>query len=276
MSNHSRIVTPGPGRPRWVAPSTRSELVYLSWGSRDFSKSPIPEHHNPGWSYVVICSGTVRISQGPKERSLGSSECLLAGPGCSYGLRHAKGERCELLVWIFRSAPNHSPLGLGTDLFQTVTLDTETRRFVENLHAQTREEISRVRDFFEPSVIHIRELLDIQIMRSLHGPRKESVQDRRLTLAYDWMLNNLELNDPVRSLCDYLQISQSTLHRLFRDHYSMAPGAVHRRLRVQEAQRLIEEEGWQVKQAAYRLGYHHANDLSRALSRAVADETTSN
>lgn len=51
----------------------------------------------------------------------------------------------------------------------------------------------------------------------------------------------------------------------------MSPGAVHRQLRIQEAQRLIEDEGWQVKQAAYRLGYRHANDLSRALSRAAAE-----
>lgn len=268
MQTPSRIVTPGPGRPRWIGPSTRGELVYLSWGKRDFSKSPIPQHKNPGWSYYLLRSGTVRICRGDTEQILQASQCLLAGPDYSYGLRHAEGERCEVLVWIFRSASTQPSLAIPTDTCRIVTLDAATRRFVEQLHAQTREEITRVREFFEPSLLHLRELLDIQLARSMNGPRNDSTEDKCMALAYHWMLNNLELRDPVRSLCDYLQISPSTLHRMCRRQFRMAPGALHRRLRMQEAQRLIEEEGWQVKQAAYRLGYRHPNDLSRALSRA--------
>ena len=46
----------------------------------------------------------------------------------------------------------------------------------------------------------------------------------------------------------------------------MAPGAFFRQLKMDEARRLIREEGWQVKAVAYHLGYRHANDLSRALA----------
>ena len=36
-------------------------------------------------------------------------------------------------------------------------------------------------------------------------------------------------------------------------------------MKKQEALRLIEREGWQVKAVAFHLGYKHPNDLSRAL-----------
>lgn len=45
-----------------------------------------------------------------------------------------------------------------------------------------------------------------------------------------------------------------------------SPGAYFRKLKVEEAVRLIRDEGWQVKQVAYHLGYRHPNDLSRALA----------
>jgi AraC-like DNA-binding protein len=52
----------------------------------------------------------------------------------------------------------------------------------------------------------------------------------------------------------------------------MPPGAYFRQLKANEARRLIEEEGWRVKAAAYHLGYRHANELSRALAGHSAVE----
>ena len=263
---------PGPGRPRWVNPSQLSELVYLGWGKRDFSQSPIPQHRNPGWSYYIVRNGSVRVCVDKEEHLVSSPKCLLAGPRCSYGLRHEPGEQCDILVWIFRSTSKNSDLGHAADAYRIVDLGATSLQFIEHLHSQSREEITRQREFFDASLMHIRDLLDIQLVRSLGGIREESTEERRAGLAYEWMLNNLELSDPVRSLCDYLQISQSTLQRLCRNHFEMSPGALHRRLRLVEARRLIVEDGWQVKQAAYRLGYRYPNDLSRALSREFGQE----
>ena len=60
-------------------------------------------------------------------------------------------------------------------------------------------------------------------------------------------------------------MSPSALHRFFRSQAGLSPGAYFRNLKWQEARRLVENEGWQVKAAAYHLGYRHPNDLSRAL-----------
>ena len=79
------------------------------------------------------------------------------------------------------------------------------------------------------------------------------------------MMNNLSIHTPVPALCDYLGMSPSALHRFFRSQAGLSPGAYFRKLKWKEARRLVEKEGWQVKAAAYHLGYRHPNDLSRAL-----------
>jgi AraC-like DNA-binding protein len=71
---------------------------------------------------------------------------------------------------------------------------------------------------------------------------------------------------PLRLHSMFTRVSPSTLHRFFRAQTGMAPGAYFRKIKAEEARRLIHEEGWQVKAAAYHLGYRHPNDLSRALA----------
>jgi AraC-like DNA-binding protein len=80
------------------------------------------------------------------------------------------------------------------------------------------------------------------------------------------MSNNLPIHAPVPALCDYLRMSPSTLHRFFLEQTGTSPGRFFRKMKTEEARRLIRDEGWQVKAAAWHLGYQHANDLSRALS----------
>lgn len=262
----SRIIPPQPGRPHWVAPSRNSGLIYLSWGSRSFSSAPIPEHRNPGWSYVFVRSGIVRMTHSRGEVVLKESQGLVAGPECSFGFRHGDAEACELLVWIFRSASTHGSLTLGDSEYRVFRVAAQPFQAIERLHAHSRDEVSQDDAYSEQAIDSIRSLLDVCLARRQPvTPQQE--QDHRLRLARAWMQNNLELNDPVRSLCQYLQVSSSTLRRLFQERYGVTPGAMHRGMRLREARRLISDEGWMVKQAAYRLGYRHANDLSRALSR---------
>ena len=267
MRDSSQIYLPAPGSPRWIAPSETSELIYLSWGLRDFSRHPIQEHCNPGWSYVIVYAGAVHFYSGEDEVTVEASQCVLISPGYSHGFRHETGEQCRVLTWIFRSGLTLPELEPDQNSFRVFTLEPTALQFIKNLHAQSREEISHIQDLFESSIKRIQGLLDIQLFRATKKPRTQTALDIRLVRARSWMNSNLELVDPVRSLCSYLQISQSTLYRLFRRSYNMSPRDMHHRLRMEEARRLIEKEGWQVKQAAYRLGYRHASDLSRALSR---------
>ncbi|MEM9420682.1 MAG: AraC family transcriptional regulator [Planctomycetota bacterium] len=262
-----RIVRPGPGRPHWVSPTPNPELIYLGWGRRDFSGSAITSHLNPGWTYVALVEGATRITSAGREFALEAPDCLIAGPDFRFGLRHEPGETCKLLVWIFKNAPEYEELAPSERLYKIVQTDPQMMKTIERLHAQSREEIARDCPLGSQSIKHLRALLDISLIRAGQPNTSHGEQDRLLGLAQQWMLNNLEIRDPVTSLCEYLETSPAILRQIFRAKLNTSPGTYHQNLRMQEAQRLISEEGWMVKQAAFRLGYCHPNDLSRALKR---------
>jgi transcriptional regulator GlxA family with amidase domain len=85
-----------------------------------------------------------------------------------------------------------------------------------------------------------------------------------------WLREHPEARAPSAGLCDYLQISPATLNRLFQKELGHGPREEALRLRLAEARRLIKEERWSVKAAAYHLGYKHPNDLSRRLHSGKA------
>jgi AraC family transcriptional regulator of arabinose operon len=82
--------------------------------------------------------------------------------------------------------------------------------------------------------------------------------------AHAWMADHLDSSEPVARLCDYLNVSQSTLYRRFMEEVGASPLARFHDLRMQEAKRLLSEQNLSVKEVAFRLGYTHFNDLSRA------------
>jgi transcriptional regulator GlxA family with amidase domain len=109
--------------------------------------------------------------------------------------------------------------------------------------------------------------MDVAIARSHELPPKPPAHALRLELALRWMAQNLAVPNPVAGLCDYLQVSQITVHRLFRDHLGEPPATHHLRLRMDRARQLLMDGNSSVKEVAHVLGYRHANDLSRAYKR---------
>jgi transcriptional regulator GlxA family with amidase domain len=82
--------------------------------------------------------------------------------------------------------------------------------------------------------------------------------------AHAWMADHLDSSEPVARLCDYLNVSQSTLYRRFMEEVGSSPLARFHDLRMREAKRLLTEQNLSVKEVAFHLGYTHFNDLSRA------------
>ncbi len=258
-----------PGSPRWLAPSPDAPLLYLGWGERDFHRTPLPMHRKAGWSYTLVRSGTVRMTLPSATPRLKAGTLLIAAPECPYGLAHEPGERCDLFVWLWNAPPTLDALHPHPAAYAHHHLSGETRQQLEHLHAECRREITHP-DAFTPGVFSaVRTRVDTALARSLTPAPPGGNNAARVALAEQWMHANLAARKPTALLADYLQISPSSLHKLFRTHRGRSPGAVHQQHKLREARRLIHEEGWLVKQAAYHLGYRHPNDLSRALHRAA-------
>jgi AraC family transcriptional regulator of arabinose operon len=112
--------------------------------------------------------------------------------------------------------------------------------------------------------------------------RREILRDSPVTVpssglcgqADAWMAAHLDSGEPIARLCDYLNVSQSTLYRRFMEDTGASPLARFQDLKMCEARRLLSEQGLTVKEAAFRLGYAHFNDLSRAYRRHFGKSPT--
>ena len=90
--------------------------------------------------------------------------------------------------------------------------------------------------------------------------------------ALHFLRHNPAALQPVKRLCEYLQVSPAAVRELFRRHLGRSPQAVALEVRMQHARGRLAG-GVAVKQIAFELGYRHANDFSRAYKRFFGTTT---
>ena len=256
-------VIPPPGRPSWGG-GDDLPLLYLGWGQRDFAKDPLAIHYDLGTNYYVLLSGEIVVTTGNSTQIIRGPVALLFDPGCAFGISQSKRATVEILVWIWQGQPTLSELRPQPGGFLALNLRLKSAEILSDLHARCRDEVALADSQLPRTLAALRELLEVEILRG--NQSAPAADDMRWKLARAWMAGNLAIHAPVPALCDYLRMSPSTLQRFFRVQTGVSPGAYFRRVKAEEARRLIREEGWQVKATAYHLGYRHPNDLSRALA----------
>lgn len=258
-------LSPPPGRPSWGGRDDLP-LIYLGWGQRDFFRDPLPVHFDQGSNYFVLLRGEIVVSAAGVTQAIRAPTALLVDADCAFGITQPEGTIAEILVWVWRGRPGLPDLCPELGSFLELGLGHGPLDSLVDLHMRCRNEVSVADACLPRSLAALRDLVEIEIQRASRPT--SATGDVRWRLAHAWMTNNLAIRAPVPALCDYLGMTPSTLHRFFTKQTGSSPGAYFRLLKVREARRLINEAGWQVKAAAYHLGYRHANDLSRALSKS--------
>jgi AraC-like DNA-binding protein len=253
---------PPPGRPSWGGQGNLP-LLYLGWGMRDFVRDPLVVHYDRGADYHILLRGEILITVGTTSQTVRGPAALIFNPQFPFGITQSKRQPTELLVWIWKGYPRLRVLRPARDKFLMLNVGQRPLTSLADLHMRCRDEVSRADAHLPQTLRALRLLVEVEIARA-SGP-SVATSDVRWDLAVSWMKNNFSINTPIPALCDYLGMSASTLHRFFRSHIGHAPGIYFRDLKIREARRLIQEEGWQVKAAAYHLGYSHPNDLSRSM-----------
>lgn len=104
------------------------------------------------------------------------------------------------------------------------------------------------------------------------GPRlKQMVSgDSRgfqVSRAIEWLKDNFDKPVRVEDLANQAGMSSSTLHNHFRTLTSMSPMQFQKRLRLNEARRLMLTEHADAATAAYQVGYESPSQFSREYSR---------
>lgn len=106
-----------------------------------------------------------------------------------------------------------------------------------------------------------RHLLEEVRERPLH-PR----DDLQLERARDWMLAHLDEPFSLSTLAMAVGLSDYKLKQGFNQRFNTTPGQMLLQMRMEKAHQLLEQ-GYQVAQAGWQVGYRHANNFSVAFHR---------
>jgi AraC-like DNA-binding protein len=258
---------PPKDRPYWLpTPQSRFELNYLSWGYRWYGIAPIAPSLHEGWHYFLVLEGTpTALIQGRSLRLRPGSVCI-AHPDCPVGHRDLLKRRCRILTWIWRTPPNHSALQSSDAGFLRLQFTKGQMRRLETLHGECRKAVA-VADERSMLVLHgARIQLDLCLLEAReHSEAADG--DFRFNLAGEYIRKHLTEDKLIRSLCEYLQISEASLKRLFHEHAKKSPRDFILDRKMEFATNQLSTGSTAVKAVAYALGYKHANDFSRAFKR---------
>jgi AraC-like DNA-binding protein len=104
------------------------------------------------------------------------------------------------------------------------------------------------------------------------GPRLRQIaawngQTRRVAAATRWLQHNFDRPFSIEALAREVHMSPSGLHHQFKAVTAMSPLQYQKRLRLQEARRLMLSEGLDAASAGFRVGYESPSQFSREYRR---------
>lgn len=270
------LYLPARDRSFWTAGKGLAlPLLYLAWGARDFHRQPIPASRHEGWVCVLIEEGAPTMVVRRQAVRMPTGTLALVGPDCPFGWKGAASGQSRFRMWMWRSfAGTMGRTELRASYVSRLLARHERQPFL-HLHDLCRREVLRSAGPDPAYLEGCRILFETTIQRELLDKREHSgdVSDA-VALARTWIGAHLDSHEPIARLCDYLNMSQSTLYRVFTAAEGQSPLAFFHRSRMAKARELLSAHSLSVKEIAHVLGYEHANDLSRAYRRHFGEPPT--
>jgi AraC-like DNA-binding protein len=269
------LYLPARDRSFWRADADASPLLYLAWGARDFHRQPIPASRHEGWVCVLIEEGAPTMVVRRQAVRMPTGTLALVGPDCPFGWKGAASGHSRFRMWMWRSfAGTMGRTDLRATYVSRLLARHERQPFLQ-LHDLCRREVVRSTGP-DPSYLEgCRILFQTTIQRELLDRREQGGDGAdAVALARRWIAAHLDSHEPIARLCDYLNVSQSTLYRVFTAAEGVSPLAFFHRTRMARARDLLAARTLSVKEVAHVLGYEHANDLSRAYRRHFGEPPT--
>jgi AraC-like DNA-binding protein len=111
-----------------------------------------------------------------------------------------------------------------------------------------------------------------RLLASERGPRLRQIaagdgQAKRIARALQWLRDHFAEPLRIEALAREVQMSPSALHHHFKGVTAMSPLQYQKRLRLQEARRLMLGEGLDAGEASFRVGYESPSQFSREYRR---------
>ena len=111
-----------------------------------------------------------------------------------------------------------------------------------------------------------------RVLVSDQGPRLRQIvsvgsNGNNIARAIDWMKEHFSQPIHVKEMANHVGMSQSTFHHHFRTLTAMTPIQYQKRLRLNEARRLMLMENMDAANASYQVGYESPSQFSREYGR---------
>lgn len=243
------------------------ELAYLSWGHRWYGDAPAEPQPHDGWHYFVVLAGNPVLLVNGGRIATRPGFASICHPDMQVGHHDLPGRGSQMLTWVWRSPPSHPDLApTGQPL--VLQAGAAALRRLKQLHEHCRQAVARAS---EHSLLQLRAArLQLELELHLAGgrqPERGAEPAFRFSLATEYLRTHRDLPNPVRHLCEYLNISEASLRRLFQAACGQSPRAYALGWRLQWARAQLESTTTPVKSLAYTLGYRNPNDFSRAFKR---------
>lgn len=118
----------------------------------------------------------------------------------------------------------------------------------------------------------IKQEIFYRLLVSEQGPRLRQIvstesQSYQIARAVDWIKNNFDKPFRIEELANKAGLSTSAFHNRFRSMTAMSPLQFQKRMRLNEARRLMLTEHIDASAAAFEVGYESPSQFSREYSR---------
>jgi AraC-like DNA-binding protein len=219
-----------------------------------------------GWHYFVVLAGNPWLVVGNKRFRVQPGTVNITHPDCPLGHSDEPGNGCEMLTWIWRSAP--APLALMPPEGGCISLIVPPPQLnrLRKLHLLCRSAVAASNDHSSLQLRIARLQLDLCLLSETNA-QQAADHPICIELAIEFLRNHLADMRAINRLREYLQTSEASLKRLFHEQTGKSPSSFFQELRMLKARNQLLPTADSVKSVAYALGYRHPADFSRAFKR---------
>lgn len=266
--SEKHLYLPDKDRSYWLDDSGLP-LSYLAWGRRDYSEAAIPASQHDGWCCALIEEGMPALLLSDSENILHPGTLLFIGPDCGFGWRKGRSQESKVALWMWQNLQAESLKRYRFSYAIRSLPQSQLEHFLR-LHEQCRQEVLHV-DSHSPQYLNGCQLqFEALLARTLSEDSNTAASSSQIDLAISWIASHLDSREPVARLRDYLNVSQSTLYRLFQSCLGQSPATYIHAAKMEAARSLLSQHrpsDLQVKEVAFMLGYTHFNDFCRAFKK---------
>lgn len=227
----------------------RPALV-LTFGLRGHSRFRAADGSEAAFSAGQLTVTSFHGSEGERRYAAGERISQLRLRLSLDAVRHSLGDEISERLFASGRMVNHvlTPYSRATRVLIDALMQTGSDVLMRQIHALNL-------------LAQQRHLLVAKREKPLHPQ-----DDLRLEQARAWMQTHLASTFSLATLAMAVGLSEYKLKQGFHRRFNTTPGKMLLQMRMEQAHRLLEQ-GYQVAQAGWQVGYPHANNFSVAFQR---------